>query len=139
MPSIQFFNDGIVFSIKNQRKKANWIKLVAAKHKFDVKELVYVFSTDSNLLGLNKEYLSHHTFTDIITFDLSTEKKRIEGEIYISIERVKENADAFGVSFQDELDRVMIHGVLHLMGYKDKSASQKSLMRKKEDACLSLR
>jgi probable rRNA maturation factor len=139
MSSIRFFYQEISFSIKNPRKRTKWIELVATKEKHTIKEINYIFCQDKYLLQLNQSFLKHKTLTDIITFDLSAEEKTLEGEIYISIERVKENATIFGVSFSDELDRVMIHGVLHLIGYKDKTTSQKSLMRKKEDACLSLR
>lgn len=92
---------------------------------------------DENLLTLNRQYLSHDEYTDIITFDLSEKSKRkrkeIDGEIYISIERVKENAKTFGKAFQEELHRVMIHGVLHLCGYRDKSSGSQKKMREKED------
>lgn len=99
--------------------------------------LVYIFCKDSYLLSINQDYLKHKTLTDIITFDYS-ESDQVDGEIYISIERVKENASKFGKSFDEELRRVMIHGVLHILGFEDKSQAQKLTMRKKEEACLSL-
>ena len=88
---------------------------------------------------MNEHYLHHHTYTDIITFDLSKNKKEVEGEIYISTDRVRENAVLFKVSLRDELHRVMIHGVLHLCGYKDKTPQDVKRMRNKEDYYLSLR
>ena len=93
--------------------------------------------TDDELLYLNKEYLNHDTYTDIITFDLSGDHG-IEGEIYISLERVIENALTFGVSFKEELLRVMFHGVLHLMGYKDKNTKDQTAMREAETYCINL-
>lgn len=87
---------------------------------------------------MNRSYLSHDYYTDIITFDISEESQVIEGELYISLDRVRENADAVSASFESELHRVLIHGVLHLMGYLDKSDSDQKIMRSKEDAYLSL-
>ncbi|MFM7430758.1 MAG: rRNA maturation RNase YbeY [Flammeovirgaceae bacterium] len=136
--SIRFLNNEILFKVKNSRKIADWIKSVAKKEKKQIGELSYIFCSDEYLLSLNQQYLKHNTLTDIITFDYS-EGKTLSGEIYISIDRVAENAEKFKVSFQEELHRVMIHGVLHLAGYKDKKPAEKALMRKKEEACLSLR
>ncbi len=116
-----------------------WIKEVARREKKTIKEINYIFCSDEYLLQLNQGFLNHKTLTDIITFDNSEGKNGLEGEIYISIERVQENAIKFNTEFEDELHRVMIHGVLHLIGYKDKKPSEKALMRKKEEACLSLR
>ncbi len=139
MAAIQFFSEDISFALSKPRKTSNWIKLIAKKERREVVDVSYIFCSDSYLLQLNQQYLNHNTLTDIITFDYSEGAKKLEGEIYISIDRVKENAQKFKVSFQDELDRVMIHGVLHLIGYKDKKPTDKSLMRKKEEASLSLR
>ncbi|MFY8037548.1 MAG: rRNA maturation RNase YbeY [Cyclobacteriaceae bacterium] len=139
MAAIQFFSEDISFTLSKPRKSSNWIKLIAKKERREVVDVSYIFCSDSYLLQLNQQYLNHNTLTDIITFDYSEGAKKLEGEIYISIDRVKENAQKFKVSFQDELDRVMIHGVLHLIGYKDKKPTDKSLMRKKEEASLSLR
>ncbi|MEM7298228.1 MAG: rRNA maturation RNase YbeY, partial [Bacteroidota bacterium] len=93
---------------------------------------------DDYLLKINQDYLDHHTYTDIITFDQSTEDHQVESDIFISLDRITENSKNLGVSFERELHRVMIHGVLHLLGYQDKTPEQKSQMREKEDACLSL-
>ncbi|MFN6088498.1 MAG: rRNA maturation RNase YbeY [Cyclobacteriaceae bacterium] len=139
MAAIRFFSEGIPFKIDFPRKNASWIKEVARREKKTIKEINYIFCSDGYLLQLNQGFLNHKTLTDIITFDNSEGKNGLEGEIYISIERVQENALEFNTEFEDELHRVMIHGVLHLIGYKDKKPSEKALMRKKEEACLSLR
>ncbi|MBS1558285.1 MAG: rRNA maturation RNase YbeY [Bacteroidetes bacterium] len=135
---IHFFSEGIAFKPKNQRKKNSWIKLVAQKEGKSISEISFVFTSDPFLSGLNLTYLKHKTLTDIITFDYST-GKTVSGDIFISVERVQDNSLKFNTSFDDELDRVIIHGVLHLFGYKDKRKGQKILMRKKENAYLSLR
>ena len=139
MATIRFFSEDISFKIDLPRKKSQWIKEVARREKKTIKEINYIFCSDEYLLQLNQGFLNHKTLTDIITFDNSEGKNGLEGEIYISIERVQENAIKFNNEFEDELHRVMIHGVLHLIGYKDKKPSEKALMRKKEEACLSLR
>lgn len=138
MALINFFSEEISFKLAHPRKTSNWIKLCIKKERKRLRSLNFIFCTDANLLQRNIEYLNHGTLTDIITFDQSDDHL-IEGEIYISIERVRENAVKLDVLFDDELHRVIIHGVLHLIGYGDKQKSEKTLMRKKEDACLSLR
>ena len=137
MPSINFLSEGIDFKPKNQNKLKSWIKMVIDSEGRELASLVYIFCKDSYLLTINQDYLKHKTLTDIITFDYS-ESDQVEGEIYISVERVKENATKFQRSFEEELRRVMIHGVLHILGFKDKNPAQKIVMRKKEEACLSL-
>jgi len=109
------------------------------KEKALLTEINYIFCSDEHLLSLNQKFLNHNTLTDIITFNNSTQKGVLEADIYISVPRVQENAQKFKVKFQDEMNRVMIHGILHLLGFKDKKTSEKALMRKKEEACLSLR
>jgi rRNA maturation RNase YbeY len=138
MPSIYFLSEEIKFKPKNQNKLRDWIASIVKSEKRDISSLAYIFCKDPFLLSINQNYLNHKTLTDIITFDYS-EGKSVDGEIYISIERVKENAFKFEKDFEDELHRVMIHGVLHILGFKDKTPSQKTAMRKKEEACLSLR
>ncbi len=113
------------------------VKQLALEKKQHINSLQYVFMNDEELLALNKLYLNHDTYTDIITFDLSGDHG-IEGEIYISLERVIENALTFGVSFKEELLRVMFHGVLHLMGYKDKNTKDQTAMREAETYCINL-
>ncbi len=117
-----------------------WIKSIAENEEFRVVDLSYVFCTDEYLLDINIQHLDHHTLTDIITFDLSDhpDSPEIEGEIYISIDRVKENAKNFKVSFESELSRVLAHGILHLCGYKDKSPEEEQLMREKENFYLAM-
>jgi rRNA maturation RNase YbeY len=139
MSSIHFFSQGTPFKLKTPRKVSSWIKRVVAEEGSSIQEINYVFCPDSYLLTLNQGFLKHNTLTDIITFDNSEGHGSLEGDIYISIDRVKENANKYKVSFDDELSRVMVHGVLHLLGYKDKKPTEKALMRKKEEACLSLR
>jgi rRNA maturation RNase YbeY len=134
---IRFFYEDTKFKIEFPRKTARWIIESAKREKRSVLNINYIFCSDAYLLRLNQEFLSHNTFTDIITFDES-EGKNISGEIYISLQRVEENSKKFDSVFQDELRRVMIHGVLHLSGYKDKKPPEISLMRKKEEAYLSL-
>jgi probable rRNA maturation factor len=136
--SIRFFSEDTDFLLSNPRKISLWINQTAKKEKASIKEINYVFCSDRFLLALNQEYLNHDTLTDIITFDYSLSKKELEGEIYISIERVHENALKFKKEFKEEIHRVLIHGVLHLIGYQDKKASDKALMRKKEETYLSL-
>lgn len=137
--SIQFYTEDIDFKFSGARKTTSWIKKVIESEGASLLSITYIFCSDSYLLNINTDFLAHHTYTDIVTFDNSEEPGKIEADIFISIERVQENAIKFKVSFEEELHRVIIHGVLHLLGYKDKSASQKSLMRKKEDSYLSLR
>jgi len=139
MPLINYFYHQVRFRLKTPRKVTSWIKEVVKNEGASINEINYIFCTDAYLLTLNQGFLNHDTLTDIITFDTTQDPSLLEGEIYISIERVKENAIKFQTSFEDELNRVMIHGVLHLLGFKDKKVAEKTLMRKKEEACLSLR
>ncbi|HEY3401995.1 MAG TPA: rRNA maturation RNase YbeY [Ohtaekwangia sp.] len=139
MPKIQFFSEGVSFRLSNQRKIISWIKKVIQTEGLELTSLNYVFCSDEYLLILNRQYLNHTTYTDIITFDnRDNESAPIEGDIFISIERVEENSLKFKTTFERELNRVIIHGVLHLVGYSDKSQGKKALMRKKEDTYLSL-
>ncbi|MFN8236647.1 MAG: rRNA maturation RNase YbeY [Chitinophagales bacterium] len=115
-----------------------WLKAIAAKENYAIKELNYIFQTDEELLKLNIDYLNHDTYTDIITFDHSGTKGRIEGDIFISLERVEENARKFKVSFENELHRVLAHGLLHLCGYKDKTKKDAAEMRRMEEESLAL-
>ena len=139
MPSIKFFTEDIDFKLPHPRKTSSWIKSTIQKEKQVLTSLNYIFCSDEYLFSINVEYLNHKTYTDIITFDMSEGSGSIEGDIFISIERVKENAEELEVPFEVELHRVIIHGALHLIGYSDKTSTQKSTMRKKEDAYLSLR
>ena len=134
---IYFFKSGVHFRLLNKVAIANWIKAVIANSNKSLGTINFIFCSDNFLLGINKQYLKHDYFTDIISFDYS-EGRIINGEIYISIDRIKENAELEGERFQVELSRVIIHGILHLLGHSDKTTLQKKQMRKKEDACLSL-
>lgn len=134
---ISFNNQSVFFKLKEKNKIKAWITSVTEKEKHKVGTINYIFCTDDELLEINIKHLNHKTLTDIITFDY-TEGTKINSDIFISIERVLENAKKFKVSFEDELHRVMIHGILHLCGYKDKSKSDAELMRKKENGALKL-
>tara|TARA_B100000902_G_scaffold12252_1_gene14934 strand:- start:69560 stop:69982 length:423 start_codon:yes stop_codon:yes gene_type:complete len=114
-----------------------WIKRVINMEKSELNEINYIFCNDDFLLRKNKKYLNHDNFTDIITFDYS-EKDKITSDIMISIDRVRENSIIFEKSFEEELYRVMVHGVLHLLGYDDKTNKDKTIMRKKEDIYLNI-
>lgn len=126
------------FILTNQEVVNSWIKNILTRENLELGELSFVFCSDDFLHEMNQKYLAHDTLTDIITFDYR-EGNRISGEIYISTDRVEENAKDFSVSFQDELHRVMIHGVLHICGYNDSTDAEKELMRIKEDWALALR
>ncbi len=139
MPTeIAFLTKGISFRLKNQKKVSAWLQKIAAAEARTIESLTYVFGSDPFVASLNKKYLKHNTYTDILTFDYGDRKGAIIGEIYISIPRIKENAKAFDQPFERELHRVMAHGLLHILGYGDKSSREVALMRRKEEACLSL-
>jgi rRNA maturation RNase YbeY len=125
------------FRVPDALKLKAFLNDVLHLEKKLLKTINYIFCADEYLLRINKDFLQHDYFTDIITFDLS-EGEFLEAEIYISIERVRENADIYGISFKRELCRVMIHGVLHLSGYKDKTKSEIARMRSKEEQYLLL-
>lgn len=120
------------FALENHLKYTDWIKDVIASENMQWDDLSYVFCTDEYLYNLNDKYLGHKNYTDIITFDY-TEGNKVSGEIYISIDRVKDNANKFEVQFETELQRVMAHGILHLVGYKDKREKDRELMKAKEN------
>ena len=131
------FNSETSFTPKNQKKLAEWISNVISSEDFEVGEINYIFCDDIYLHKINQEFLKHDTYTDIISFDY-TLGKEVGGDIFISIERVLENAEEFNEVFENELHRVMIHGVLHFMGYKDKTKKDKILMRTKENEKISI-
>lgn len=136
--SIIFFSERISFLLKNKKKLREWIIFSVQLEKKEPGDINYIFCNDECLHDLNIKYLNHDTYTDIITFNYSENTYEISGDIYISIERVKENAQKFEATFPEELYRVMIHGVLHLLGYKDKTRIDAQIMRDKEDYYLSL-
>ena len=125
------------FKLTNEEQLTNWVVNCIESNAFKVGEINYIFCDDAYLHKLNVEFLEHDTLTDIISFD-NTMGKLISGDIFISVDRVKENASIFNTSFNDELYRVMIHGVLHYLGFKDKTEEEKSIMRKQENQCLSV-
>lgn len=126
------YNYEIDFSLNNEDEFTSWIDAVIDSENKIVGDIAYIFCDDDYLLQINEQYLNHDDLTDIISFDY-TEDDIVSGDIFISIERVKDNANDLGVSFDEELKRVIIHGVLHYCGYKDKSESDALLMREKED------
>jgi len=136
--NIHFFNADTSYVLRNKRPISRWILNTITSENKKIIDISYVFCSDNYLLKINQEHLNHNTYTDIITFDYSQDSL-ISSEIYISSERVKENAKAIGQSFKNEMHRVLIHGVLHLCGYKDKTDKQIHMMRAKEDYYLSLR
>jgi probable rRNA maturation factor len=139
MPSLNFFNEEIAFKLPHPQKTRRWIKEAIKNEKKDLNQINFVFCSDDYLRRLNIQFLKHKTYTDIITFDNSEGSGQLQGDIFISIDRVTENASKFNNAFDQELHRVIVHGVLHLIGYTDKDTINKKLMRKKEDAYLSLR
>jgi len=139
MPAIQFFEEDITYKLKNKTQVRQWITDTILTEGYKLKELTYIFCSDAYLLQINQQYLDHDTYTDIVTFDNSEVEGLIIGDIFISIDRIKENAAKFDVTEATELHRVIIHGVLHLLGYKDKSATDKNKMTQKEDFYLSRR
>jgi len=134
---IQFFSEDIDFTLKEKQKVRQWIASIIKAEGFKrIGELNFIFCSDSYLLEINKQYLDHDTFTDIVTFDSSESQDTIAGDIFISIDRIDDNATKFGVTQRDELHRVIIHGVLHLCGYLDKKKEDKELMTNKENSSL---
>lgn len=126
------FNYETDFELADEALYADWISQVISSENKQEGDINYIFCDDDYLLEINRQYLDHDTLTDIISFDYS-ERNILQGDIFISIERVAENADDFDVPFDEELKRVMVHGVLHYCGYKDKSESDEQLMRQKEE------
>ena len=133
---INFYSEND-FLLEDQENLSAWIEKVVLSEEKKLEEISYIFCDDSYLHELNQQYLNHDTYTDIITFDYSV-GNLLQGDIYISTERVAENSREYNVSFEEELRRVMIHGVLHLSGYRDKSEVETQIMRAKEDEKLKM-
>ena len=129
---IKFFNEDTNFQLKERNRIKNWIRDAIISENFLTGQINYIFTSDKYLLELNKQHLSHNYFTDIITFNYC-ENSTINGDIYISINSVENNSISFDVSFINELNRVMIHGILHLLGFDDKTNEEKIIMREKEN------
>jgi probable rRNA maturation factor len=139
MPVVRFFEEDTTYKLKQKTSVKNWINETVKAEGFTLKELNYIFCSDEFLLQVNRQYLDHDTYTDIVTFDNSEKEKTVTGDIFISIDRIRENAKKFNVSETDELHRVVIHGALHLVGYKDKTPVTKKKMTEKEDFYLNKR
>jgi probable rRNA maturation factor len=131
--AIHFFNEDLAYTLKQKNKIREWLANAIASEGYVLEELNFILCSDEYLLRMNQQYLDHDTYTDVITFDNSEVPKSITGDIFISLERVRENAVELKVSAAEELNRVMIHGTLHLLGYKDKTKAAKAKMTSKED------
>jgi len=139
MSDINFFQEEVSFQLSHQDILKGWIATIIqnAKHSFDT--INFIYCSDNYLLEINKEYLDHDYYTDIITFDNTEDNgSALDADIFISIDRVKENATQLNLPFEQELHRVMVHGILHLLGHEDKTEEQKKEMRESEEASLSL-
>lgn len=136
--AIVYFEQEVKSNLKDKRRLSTYLQSMIRTHLSDVKKvnINYIFCSDEYLLGINKQFLQHDTLTDIITFDLSENDKIMDAEIYVSVERVSENAEKFGVTYEHELHRVIFHGALHLCGFKDKKAEEVKAMRAAEEDCL---
>ncbi len=132
---INYFNEDTKIPKFKRRLYSNWIKSIVNKYGYKLGEINYIFCSDKYILEINRQYLNHDYFTDIITFNYNNDKL-ISSDIYISIDTVAKNAEYYNVKFENELNRVMIHGILHLLGFDDKSEDEKIVMRKKEDEAL---
>lgn len=136
--AIVYFEQEVKSNLKDKRRLSTYLQSMIRTHLSDVKKINinYIFCSDEYLLGINKQFLQHDTLTDIITFDLSENDNIMDAEIYVSVERVSENAKKFGVTYVHELHRVIFHGALHLCGFKDKKAEEVKAMRAAEEDCL---
>lgn len=135
---IYFFSEQIDFVLTKEKKAMQWLNTIAEQANYKINGLNYIFCNDAYLHQINVEYLDHDTYTDIITFDNSEEEQLIEGDIFISIERTRENAANYEVAPEAELNRVMAHGLLHLIGFGDKTDAEKIEMRVQENKALLL-
>lgn len=135
--SIQYFSEDVPEPKFKRREASNWIKNVVVTEGYKLGDVSFIFCSDDYLLDVNRKYLDHDYYTDIITFDY-VEDKILNGDIFISIDRVKENAVEFETTFDNEFHRILIHGILHLLGYKDKIRKDKLIMTEKEDLYLKI-
>ncbi len=138
MQKITFNFEDLSPFLKNRGNLRLWLQASAKKEKQRINAVNYIFCSDKHLLSINKQYLNHNYFTDVITFQYD-DNDGVSGDIFISYDRIKENAKEFNQSISNELHRVMVHGLLHLLGYKDKNTEQQKVMKSKEDFYLSLR
>lgn len=138
MKPVYFHNADLVFQFPNKTALKKFIADLFKREGWILFELNYIFCSDEYLLQINRDHLQHDYYTDIITFDLSEEKNKIIGEVYISLDRIKDNAQTLGTTIKEETLRVIFHGALHLCGYKDKTAAHEKIMRAKEDEYIAL-
>ncbi|MBS1781437.1 MAG: rRNA maturation RNase YbeY [Bacteroidetes bacterium] len=136
--AVRYFEQDVSAKLKDKRKLSPFLLQLIRQQRPELKaiDLTYVFCNDTFLLDLNQRFLNHDTLTDIITFDMSENHHSLLGEIYISVERIVENARTFENSYQKELHRIIFHGALHLCGFKDKSENEKAIMTQEENRCL---
>ena len=135
-PPVFFYFDNTAFSLRNRKGLKRFVVQIFKSKKRRLGGLIYVFSTDRRVLQINRQYLNHDFYTDVIAFDLSDTQRNVQGEVYISVDRVRQNASTFKVSFSRELHRVIVHAALHLCGYQDKTAGERATMKKEEDRYL---
>lgn len=133
---IRFFNEDVPYKLPQKQLTRQWLKQQVEREGFAVGDLNYIFCSDEHVLQVNRDYLQHDYYTDIITFDQSEEDDKIEGDIFVSVERVADNATQLGVSAEQEMRRVLAHGLLHLCGYGDKTDEEAAQMRAKEEEWL---
>jgi rRNA maturation RNase YbeY len=138
MNEVKFYSADIKIPVKERKHFRECILQVFAREGYKLKRISYVFGTDEFLLNLNRQYLKHDFYTDVLTFLISENNKAIEGEVYMSAERIKENAKIYKLSYQKELLRVMIHGALHLCNYDDQTRKARRFMQQKEDFYIQL-
>jgi probable rRNA maturation factor len=131
--AVNFFTEDLNYTLKQKTRIRSWLLDTITAEGYALEELNFILCSDDYLLKINQQYLDHDTYTDVITFDNSETPKTIVGDIFISMERIQENAKSFKSTVFEELSRVMVHGTLHLLGYKDKSKTDKSLMTARED------
>lgn len=135
---VEFFSEDISFQIEDKELYTKWLYRIFSKNDAELDSLNYIFCSDEYVLKINREYLDHDYYTDIISFPYAEKPEAIKGDIFISIDRITENAKEHNTNFDSELLRVMAHGILHFMGYKDKTPSEKKEMRKKEEEMIEL-
>lgn len=136
---IRFFNEDVPFKLPQKQATRQWLKQQAGQEGYTIGDLNYIFCSDDYVLQVNRDYLQHDYYTDIITFDQSEEAGKIEGDIFISVDRVADNAAQAGVSAEQEMRRVLAHGLLHLCGYSDKTDEEQAQMRTKEEEWMNRR